>query len=87
MPSLTSNSDAKVMAKGQITIPKNIRETLGVKTGDRVVFIVEEGRVRVEKAAIFALKQFQEEMRFAAQEAGFANEQDAIDYITNSRRK
>lgn len=27
-------NDAKVMAKGQVTIPKNIRAALGVSTGD-----------------------------------------------------
>ena len=34
--------NAKVMAKGQITIPKDVREVLGVASGDRVSFIVEE---------------------------------------------
>jgi AbrB family looped-hinge helix DNA binding protein len=33
--------EAKVTSKGQITIPKNIRTTLGLKTGGRVVFIPE----------------------------------------------
>jgi AbrB family looped-hinge helix DNA binding protein len=28
--------NAKVMAKGQITLPKDIRHALGVETGDRV---------------------------------------------------
>ena len=30
--------NAKVMAKGQITIPKDVREVLGVSNGDRVSF-------------------------------------------------
>lgn len=33
--------NAKVMAKGQITIPKDIRKILGVSSGDRISFIVE----------------------------------------------
>ena len=33
--------NAKVMAKGQITIPKDVRDALGVSSGDRVTFIVE----------------------------------------------
>ena len=35
-------STAKVTAKGQITIPKAIRDALGVETGDRVEFVVRE---------------------------------------------
>ena len=37
--------DAKIMSKGQVTIPKNIREALGVTTGNRVTFIFENGSV------------------------------------------
>ena len=33
--------NAKVMSKGQITIPKDVRDALGVSSGDRVTFIVE----------------------------------------------
>ena len=34
---------AKVTSKGQITIPKRVREALGIATGTRVEFILEEG--------------------------------------------
>ena len=30
--------NAKVMAKGQVTIPKDIREILGVNSGDRITY-------------------------------------------------
>ncbi|GBC70187.1 hypothetical protein HRbin01_01897 [archaeon HR01] len=36
--------------KGQVTIPKEIREYLGVKPGDKVLFLVEEGKVILVKA-------------------------------------
>ena len=40
---------AKVTSKGQITIPKAVRDLLGVKAGDRVVFVQQpDGRVVVE---------------------------------------
>ena len=45
-------NDARVLSKGQVTIPKNIREVLGVTTGDRVTFIFENGSVRVINSAI-----------------------------------
>ena len=30
--------NAKVMAKRQVTIPKDVREVLGVASGDRITF-------------------------------------------------
>ena len=43
--------NAKVMAKGQITIPKDVRDVLGVSNGDRVTFIVEGNTVRMVNSA------------------------------------
>ena len=36
---------ASLTSKGQITIPKAIRELLKVKTGDRLEFVVEDDQV------------------------------------------
>lgn len=33
---------AKVTSKGQITLPKAVRETLSIQTGDRIEFCVDE---------------------------------------------
>lgn len=35
---------ARVTSKGQVTIPKAVREALGISAGDQVVFKVEEHR-------------------------------------------
>lgn len=35
---------ARVTSKGQITIPKEVRNALGITEGDQVVFRVEQGR-------------------------------------------
>jgi antitoxin PrlF len=44
---------ASVTSKGQITIPKEVRESLGVKTGDRVAFrIGVDGRVLLEAETV-----------------------------------
>ncbi|MDD6577825.1 MAG: AbrB/MazE/SpoVT family DNA-binding domain-containing protein, partial [Lachnospiraceae bacterium] len=40
-------NDAKVMSKGQVTIPKNVREALGIDVGDRVTFIVDGSDIRI----------------------------------------
>lgn len=79
-------NDARVMSKGQVTIPKNIREALGVATGDRVTFIFENGSVRVINSAVYAMQKFQEQMKGQAEESEFASEEDVTDWITNTRR-
>lgn len=35
---------ARLTSKGQITIPKEVRDALGLHAGDSVIFRVEEGR-------------------------------------------
>lgn len=37
-------------SKGQITIPKEIRERLDLKEGDRVVFVIQSGQATIRKA-------------------------------------
>ena len=78
---------ARVMAKGQVTIPKNVRAALGISTGDRVTFIVENGQVTVVNSTIYALRRFQEQMKNEANSAGFQSEEDIAEWITNSRRE
>ena len=80
-------NDAKVMSKGQVTIPKNIREVLGVETGDRVTFIVEGNSVRVVNSAIYALQRLQQQMKGEASKVGLLTEEDVAEWITGSRRE
>ena len=42
---------AKVTSKGQITVPVEIRRTLGVKPGDNIRFEQQEGGIRVMRDA------------------------------------
>lgn len=51
--------NAKVMSKGQITLPKEIRNKLGLSTGDRVTLICEGDRVVMMNAAVYAMKMLQ----------------------------
>ena len=80
-------NDARVMAKGQVTIPKNVRTALGVESGDRVTFIVEGNTVRIVNSAVYALMRFQEQMSGEGEKAGLFSEEDVANWITQSRRE
>lgn len=76
---------AKVMSKGQITLPKDIRDKLGVVAGDRLVLVWDGERVVLMNAAIFALREVQEALEGAARAAGLATEDDVADLVTSMR--
>lgn len=80
-------NDARVMAKGQVTIPKNVRAALGVESGDRVTFIVDGNNVRVVNSAVYALMRFQEQMSGEAEKADLPTEEAVAEWITQSRRE
>lgn len=80
-------NDARVMAKGQVTIPKDIRAVLGIQPGDRVTFIVEGNTVKVINSAIYALQRFQQQMKGEGEKAGLLTDEVVAKWITASRRE
>lgn len=80
-------NDARVMTKGQVTIPKNVREALGVESGDRVTFIVEGNTIRIVNSAVYAIMRLQNQMQGEAEKAGLLSEDDVANWITQSRRE
>lgn len=81
----TFTDNAKVMPKGQVTIPKEVREVLGVQFGDKVTFIVNGTTVRVVNAAQYAMRLLQEEMRGEAEQAGLTSEDDVAAFVSSMR--
>ncbi|MDR1246206.1 MAG: AbrB/MazE/SpoVT family DNA-binding domain-containing protein [Clostridiales Family XIII bacterium] len=77
--------NAKVMAKGQITLPKDIREALGVGTGDRVTLIRRDDRVIMMNSAIYAMKMLQQAMDGEAEKAGIESDDDVVRMIMDMR--
>jgi AbrB family looped-hinge helix DNA binding protein len=43
-------STATLTSKGQLTVPKAVREALGLTTGDRVQFVAQDGGFRLVAA-------------------------------------
>ena len=78
---------AKITMRGQITIPVGIRKRLGVKDGDKVIFVEENGRVIIENAAMIALKSAQDAFAGEAEQLGLKTEQDVVDMVKEVRRE
>lgn len=79
--------NAKVMAKGQITLPKDIREALGVKTGDRVTLVRQNNQVIMMNAAVYAMKMLQDSMKREAEKSGLHSDDDVIEMLRIMREE
>ena len=76
--------NAKVMSKGQITIPKDVRDVLGVTSGDRVTFVVEGNSVRIINSALYAMEN---EMQGEAENSGLKTEEDVTTLVSELREE
>ncbi|AEG43887.1 AbrB/MazE/SpoVT family DNA-binding domain-containing protein [Isoptericola variabilis] len=76
---------AKIMAKGQITLPKDIREKLNVGTGDRVVLIWDEDRVVMMNSGVYAMRALQRSAAGAADRAGVGTEDEVAGLVDEIR--
>ena len=85
MVASTFIENAKVMAKGQVTIPKDVRDILGVSSGDRVTFIVENGSVRIINSAIYAMQMLQAQMDGEAEATGITSDDDVMNLVKEVR--
>jgi len=78
---------AKITMRGQITIPIAIRKKLGVKDGDKVIFVEENGRIIIENASMIAFKNAQNAFSGEAERLGLKTEQDVVDLVKEVRRE
>lgn len=83
----TFTDNAKVMSKGQITIPKDIREVLGVENGDRVTFVVDGDTVRIVNSAVYAMQILQSDMVGEAERTNLTSDDDFIKLVKNLRNE
>jgi AbrB family looped-hinge helix DNA binding protein len=78
---------SRVTSKGQVTIPVEMRRKLGIKDGDKVVFMEEGNRIVIANAAMVALKEIQEAFSGEAERLGLRDEQDVVDMVKEVRRE
>jgi AbrB family looped-hinge helix DNA binding protein len=77
--------NAKVMAKGQITLPKSIRSALGLTTGDRVTLIKQNDQVIMMNSAVYAMRMLQTAMAGEAERAELRDDDDVTAMIMKMR--
>ena len=79
---------AKISKNGQITVPVEIREHLGLKSGDKILFYIsEDGKVTISNASISAIEKAQIAFKNAAKAMNIESEEDIqalIDKIRNN---
>jgi AbrB family looped-hinge helix DNA binding protein len=77
--------NVKVVSKGQITIPKEIRSKLGLSTGDRVTLVCDEDQVIMINSLVYAMKRLQKGLEGQANMVGLDTE-EAIDALVAEMR-
>lgn len=78
---------AKVMSKGQVTIPQEIRDLLGLEVGDRVSFIVSGDKVVIENSSVCALKLLQDEFEKEAHNLRVYEEDELLNVENKEENK
>lgn len=78
---------AKVTSKGQVTIPIEIRKKLGIKNGDKVLFMEDSGRIYMMNSSMDALREAQRAFVGEAERAGLKNDDDVMAMIKELREE
>lgn len=78
---------AKVTSKGQVTIPIEIRKKLGIKNGDKVLFMEDSGRIYMMNSSMDALREAQRAFAGEAEKAGLKNDDDVMAMIKELREE
>ncbi|RUQ25844.1 AbrB/MazE/SpoVT family DNA-binding domain-containing protein [Peribacillus cavernae] len=77
---------ARLTSKGQITIPKSVRQALDLNEGDRVIFVEEEdGKMVVKKGALVVFDEFANSISQDAKEKGIT-EKELLDDLKQVRK-
>lgn len=77
---------AKISANGQITVPIEIRRILGVKAGDKILFVQKpNGEIVINNASAQAIYDAQHAFKGVAEDIGVADENDVQKLVDEVR--
>ena len=77
---------AKVTTKGQVTIPKAIRELLNLKEGSKILFIQKGNDIVIKNSAMIALEKIQDAFEGEAERLSLETEEDIVNLIKEFRK-
>ena len=78
---------AKVTSKGQITIPKSIRDMLNIKDGSKIIFLQKDNDIIIKNSAMIALEKIQKAFEGEAERLGLETEDDVVQLIKEYRKE
>lgn len=75
-----------VSSKGQVTIPASVRRAIGVRTGDKILFVRrDDGTISLFNQNMMALRAAMDAFAGAAEEAGVVSEDDLSSLVREAR--
>lgn len=83
----TLTDSIRTIQDDKVVIPDEMQKLLGVSNGYRVMFIPDGDEVRIVNPAIHAMRELQEAMKGAAEEAGLYTEDDVVALVKEVRAK
>jgi len=78
---------AKITNRGQITIPIDIRKKLGVREGDKVIFMEDDNKIFVVNAVEAAFNKMRIAFAGEAERLGLKNESDVVAMVDEIREE
>ena len=78
---------AKITSRGQVTIPIDIRKKLGVKEGDKIIFVEDDSRIIIVNAAKVAFANMRAAFAGEAERIGLTSEQDVVALVDEVREE
>lgn len=77
---------AKISANGQITVPAEIRRLLGLKSGDKILFLQKpNGEIVINNASVQAIYKAQRAFAGVAEDIGVYDEDDVQGLVNEVR--
>lgn len=75
-----------VTSKGQVTIPVAVRRAIGVRTGDKILFVLrDDGTVSLFNQNMVAMRAAMDAFDGAAEEAGIESDEELSSLVREAR--